>query len=281
MTVATQPQIIRLWPGGAPGSEDWSQQEQEGLAPAPISIRVVRNVTQPTLTAFLPNRAVASGTAVVICPGGAFHFLAIDHEGVDVARWLNARGVAAFVLRYRLLRTPADDEEFVGQLQQNMANRPRFRQQVQQLRPLITADGQQAVKVVRQRADEWGLAPDRIGIMGFSAGGVVTASVALQHDADSRPTFAAPIYNAPLEEIVVPADAPPLFIAVADDDPFAASASVPLYSAWNAAGQPAELHIYSKGGHGFGMRQQGLPADRWIDQFGDWLQVQGLLQPPQ
>ena len=142
------------------------------------------------------------------------------------------------------------------------------------------ADGLQAMKLVRRRAAEWGVAPDRIGIMGFSAGGSVTTGVALEYDADSRPDFAAPIYSAPIEDISVPADAPPLFIAVAHDDPFAASASVPLYSAWSAAGRSAELHIYSKGGHGFGMYKQGLPADHWIDHFGDWLQVQGVLEPP-
>ena len=151
---------------------------------------------------------------------------------------------------------------------------------MQVLRPLIIADGLQSVKLVRQRATEWRIAPDRIGIMGFSAGGSVTTGVALEYDADSRPDFAAPIYSAPREDISVPADAPPLFIAVAHDDAFAASASVPLYSAWSAAGRSAELHIYSKGGHGFGMHTQGLPADHWIDHFGDWLQVQGVLDAP-
>jgi len=107
----------------------------------------------------------------------------------------------------------------------------------------------------------------------------VAAGASLHYDSDSRPDFAAPIYGAPMEIGAVPADAPPLFIAVAHDDPFAASVCVPLYSAWQAAGRSAELHIYSKGGHGFGMRKQGLPADQWIDRFGDWLQVQGLFQP--
>jgi acetyl esterase/lipase len=279
MNSVAQPQVIPLWPNGAPGSEDWSQQEVETFAPPPISIKVVRNVTQPTLTAFLPNPAAATGAAVVVCPGGAFHFLAIEHEGTDVARWLNVRGVAAFVLRYRLFKTASGDEDFVRQMQETMADRARFMEQMQQLRPLIIADGRQAVKMVRRRASEWGLAPDRVGIMGFSAGGVVTTGVATQYDADSRPAFAAPIYAAPWEIGAVPADAPPLFIAVANDDPFAASASVPLYSAWQAAGHSAELHIYSKGGHGFGMREQGLPADGWIDRFGDWLQVRGLLEP--
>ena len=280
MNIADQPQVIPLWHDGAPGSEGWTQQEQESIAPPPIGIRVVRNVTQPTLTAFPPDRAVATGAAAIVCPGGAFHLLAIEHEGTEVARWLNARGVAAFVLRYRLIETPVGEDAFAQQMQQNMADRDGFNRRIRALWPLVVADGLQAVRLVRQRAAEWGLAPDRIGIMGFSAGGSVTAGAALEYDADSRPYFAAPIYSAPREGISVPADAPPLFIAVAHDDAFAASASVPLYSAWSAAGRSAELHIYAQGGHGFGMRKQGLPSDHWIDRFGDWLQAQGLLEPP-
>jgi acetyl esterase/lipase len=279
MNKADQPLLIPLWPDGAPGSEGWTQQEQETLAPPPIGIRVVRNVTQPTLTAYLPDGAEATRPAVIICPGGAFHFLAIEHEGTQVAQWLHARGMAAFVLRYRLIETPVDDNALGQHMQQNLTDRDRFRRLMQVLRPLIIADGLQAVKLVRGRAAEWGIAPDRIGIMGFSAGGHLTTGVALGYDQDSRPDFAAPIYSSPYEDIHVPEDAPPLFIAVAHDDAFAASASVPLYSAWNAAGRSVELHIYSKGGHGFGMRPQGLPSDHWIDCFGDWLQAQGVLEP--
>jgi acetyl esterase/lipase len=279
MNSADQPQVIPLWPDGAPGSEGWAQQEQESLAPPPIGITVVRNVTQPTLTVFLPDRAAATGAAVIICPGGAFHFLAIEHEGREVARWLNARGVAAFILKYRLIETPVDDAVLSQHMHQNLTDRERFRQLMQVLRPLIIADGLQSVKLVRQRATEWGLAPDRIGIMGFSAGGHLTTGVALGYDAESRPDFAAPIYSSPFENINVPADAPPLFIAVAHDDAFAASAGVPLYSAWGAAGRSAELHIYSKGGHGFGMNTQGLPSDHWIERFGEWLGAQGVLEP--
>src|SRR6476659_2770976 len=156
MNVADQPPIIPLWPDGAPGSESWTQQEQETLAPPPIGIRVVRNVTQPTLTAYLPDHATAARAAVIICPGGAFHFLAIEHEGTEVARWLNARGVAAFVLRYRLIETVVDDNLLSQQMQQNLTDRSRFRQRMQVLHPLIIADGRQAVNLVRQRAAEWG-----------------------------------------------------------------------------------------------------------------------------
>jgi acetyl esterase/lipase len=277
MSIVDQPEVIPLWPGDPPGSEGWNQQEQEIFAPPPISFRSVRNVTQPTLSAFLPHPSKASGTAAIICPGGGFHALAIDHEGIDVARWLNARGVAAFVLKYRLLATEVRDEDFERQFQENLSDRNKIREVTKQIGPLAIADGQQAVKIVRQRASEWSLAPNRIGIMGFSAGGRVTAGVALEYDAQSRPNFAAPIYGALWEDITVPADAPPLFMALANDDELAVEPCLALYSAWRAAGHPVELHIYAQGGHGFGMRKQGLPADHWIDRFGEWLAVQGLL----
>jgi acetyl esterase/lipase len=263
-----QPRVIPLWPGGAPGSEGWTQQEQASIIPP--GLKVVRNVVRPTLTAYLPDRAAANGTAVIVCPGGAFHFLSIDMEGTDVARWLNARGVAAFVLKYRLIRT---GDGFPAEVQENLNDREKMAELMEPLRPLIVADGQQAVRVVRERASEWGIAPDRIGMIGFSAGSTVTVSVALEHDAGSHPDFAAAIYDAGRQDVPIPADAPPLFILCAGDDLMASPNSVRLYSDWKAAGHPVELHIYSKGGHGFGMNKQGLPSDTWIDRFGDWLQV--------
>jgi acetyl esterase/lipase len=268
--------LIPLWPDGAPGSEGWTHQECEGLLP-PHDLPIVRNVTRPTLTAYLPPAAARSGTAAIVCPGGAFHFLAIAHEGTEVAAWLVERGIAAFVLRYRVVQTAERDEEFQTQLRDNMANREKMRELMGQVRGLAIADGRRAVQVVRERATEWGVRRDRIGIIGFSAGGTVASGVALQHDAASRPDFAAPIYGAPWEDVAVPADAPPLFLALASDDDMAVRTSLPLYSKWRDAGHPVELHIFSKGGHGFGMRKQGLPSDRWIDLFGEWLKAQGLL----
>jgi acetyl esterase/lipase len=153
-------------------------------------------------------------------------------------------------------------------------------ERIAELHPLVLADGQQAVCLVRERAAEWGIAPNRIGIMGFSAGSAVAVNVALLHDAASRPDFTGAIYGAGRPDVPVPADAPPLFILCADDDDMVPSSeSVRLYSDWKEAGHSAELHIYSCGGHGFGMRKQGLPSDTWIDRFGDWLQVQGWLDP--
>ena len=284
--VSAQQLVIPVWPGVAPGSEHATQQEilyRNGTQ------KMVRNVVTPTLSAYLPDRAKANGTAVVICPGGGFHFLSWDSEGVEAAQWLQARGVAAFVLKYRLIDTGATQPEFQRHLDilfgrksadgKEVVQTPVEEAERKNVPLLAAADGRQALKVVRQRASEWGIAPDRIGILGFSAGGAVTMGVVMDHDADSRPNFAAPIYGGGTGGAPVPADAPPLFILVANDDAGASVGSARLYSEWKTAGKSAELHIYSKGGHGFGMNQRGLPVDSWIERFGDWLSVQGLLKP--
>jgi acetyl esterase/lipase len=249
------------------------------LLPLPFDIKITRNVAQPTLTAYLPDPSVATGTAVVICPGGVFHFLPIELEGTDVARWLSARGIAAFVLKYRVQPTEAGDEDFQEQLQERFSDFVSLTPLMRQIEPLAVADGQQALKVVRQRAATWGIDSTRIGILGFSTGGVVAAGTAMQYDEESRPSFVAPIYLAPSGRgITVPLDAPPLFLLAASDDSMAVGTSLSLYSAWNDTAHPVELHLYAQGGHGFGMKRQGLPSDHWIDRFGNWLQVQGLLE---
>lgn len=262
--LAAEPKVIPIWPGPPPGTESWTQVESEEVSPKD-SIRRVSNVTRPTLTVYLPDAASATGTGIVICPGGGFRILAVDHEGHDVARWLNGLGVAAFVLKYRVMRTGDAEEK---------AQAAERRKQAQQL---AIADARQAVRVVRERAAAWKLAPDRIGLMGFSAGGYATAGVALEHDAASRPNFVAPIYPAAPDAIVVPPDAPPLFMVFAGDDRLLAS-GIRIYNAWREANIPAELHVYSKGGHGFGMRKMNLPVDTWTDRMRDWLAVQGLLK---
>jgi acetyl esterase/lipase len=246
------------------------------MLPLPFEIKLARNIVQPTLTAYLPDPARATGTAVIVCPGGAFHFLAIEHEGTDVASWLCEHGIAAFVLKYRVLQTEVREEDLVRQLQEHFADVMYLASLVQPVTPLAIADARQAVRVVRQRAAEWGIVSERIGLLGFSSGGVVTIGAAMQYDAASRPNFAAPIYSAPLGiDIAVPADAPSLFLLVANDDPIAGT-TLSLSSAWREAGHPVELHLYAQGGHGFGMRKQGLPSDHWIERLSDWLRAQGF-----
>jgi acetyl esterase/lipase len=281
-----RPRVIPVWPKDAPGSEKWTQKEVEHRS-ALLRTKIVRNVVRPTLTAFLPERSKASGTAVIICPGGGFYFLAKD-EGIQEAEWLRARGVAAFVLKHRLMDTGATEAEFymsclkAGMLKRiedslKGGERPVLPEDVRKFSALAVADGRQAIKVVREHASEWGIKPDRIGIMGFSSGGVVATGAATEYDAASRPNYAASIYGPVLGSVKVPKHAPPLFICCASDDPLVPPRdSIRLYSAWKAAGKSAELHIYAKGGHGFG--GQGLPSDTWLDRFGDWLGQQGFLK---
>ena len=264
---AAEPTIVPLYPGPAPGSETWDWTETE--QPSTDGIRRIANVTRPALMVYLPDKAKATGTGVVVSPGGGWRILAISHEGEDVARWLNEQGVAAFVLKYRVARTGdeggKDKEEAARRRKEAMA--------------MGIADGLAAVKLVRSRAEEWGIARDRIGIMGFSAGGYLTAGVALQGNGESRPDFAAPIYPAVPEEIAPPAGAPPLFIVHADDDKTVppVRTSMRLYAAWKQIGVPVEMHIYTSGGHGFGMRKKNLPIDGWTDRLEEWMRAQGLL----
>ncbi|MBP6823515.1 MAG: alpha/beta hydrolase [Acidobacteria bacterium] len=286
-TVWAQQPVIPLYAGVAPGSENDTQKEVTFVNPDKQPR--IRNVTQPTLTAFLPDKTKANGTAIIIAPGGGFVHLAIEKEGYAVARWLQSRGVAAFVLKYRLMNTGTEEEYQKRAMALSRPPRsqpgtatvttaPTENPERQKAIALCMADGRQAIKLVRQRAAEWGIASDRIGLMGFSAGGILTMGVVMQHETASRPNFAAPIYGGSTNGLPVTVDAPPLFIAVADDDQMFSGSSAKLYLEWKAAKRPAELHIYSKGGHGFGLTDRGWPVDSWIDRFGDWLKTQGLMK---
>jgi acetyl esterase/lipase len=166
----------------------------------------------------------------------------------------------------------ADEQQFKA-LSVTVGQRTR---EIAEFSVLAMEDGRQAVRVVRQRADELGIRPDRIGILGFSAGGMVAAASAMSSDPACRPRFAAVIYGGP-QQVVEPArDGPALFIAYANDDDVVRNAGFDLFSAWKEAGLPCEMHVYSRGGHGFGMSPQGLASDAWIDQFGSWLTSEGL-----
>jgi acetyl esterase/lipase len=269
--------VIQLYPGAAPGSEKWTHKEKEYFSPM-WNTQVVTNVVQPTLTVYAPEPSMANGTAIIICPGGGFHALSINSEGNDVAKWLAAKGVTAFVLKYRLVPT---GEDGVKEVMEKLTNGKSLDNENAPVVPLAIADGRAAVVYVRKHAAEFGVAPTRIGLMGFSAGGTVTAGVVFNYTAESRPDFIAPIYAymGAFKDTVVAQDAPPMFVVAASDDQLGlAPDSVALYSKWLAAKKPAELHLYAKGGHGFGMRKQNLPTDQWIERFGEWLAVQGLLK---
>jgi acetyl esterase/lipase len=268
-------QVIPLPANAGTGASSESYPEKQYFSKA-WNTEVVTNVTKPSLTLYRPLPGAANGAAVVICPGGGFMALSIHSEGIDVAEWLAAKGITAFVLKYRLAHTGDDaTEEF--KLMWN--DRERFRQMLAKTVPLSIADGLAAVAYVRKHAADWNVSPDRVGIVGFSAGGTVAAAVALRYSPEARPAFAAPIYGSAsaFKDIPVPADAPPLFLAAAADDQLGlADDSVALYEKWTAAHKSAELHMYARGGHGFGMRKQGLPSDEWIERFWDWLRMEGI-----
>lgn len=258
---------IPLYSGPAPGSEKWKWTEESFMQGD--GLRRIRNVARPSLTVYKP--AQPNGTAVVICPGGGFVHLSVQHEGEQVAQWLNQLGVTAFVLKYRLARVGDD----AGQSEETR------RERRQAVMPMAAADARRAMELVRERAGAWKIAADRIGIMGFSAGGWVAATVALEHAKDSRPDFAIPIYAGGFSggAVAAPARPMPLLLIHADDDATVnpLTSTIPLYQAWRTAKAPAELHVYAKGGHGFGMKRQNLPTDRWTERAAEWLRAMRLV----
>ncbi len=270
------PREIDLWPGTPPGSEAWKQPE---ITAGNAGNRRIMNVSRPALTAYLPDPSAATGTAVIIAPGGGFVWLSIDSEGHDVAKWLASRGVAGIVLKYRLLQLEGREPAQVTQsanaaLGAVMRDHSLFNEYGK----FAIADGIQAIKVVRSRAAEWGILPGRVVLMGFSAGAVLASAVLLQSEA--RPDYAALIYGGPFNEVPpIPQGLPPVFLAVAQDDATAEPVVSRFHTALKAAGYRPELHLFSAGGHGFGMRKQGRTSDHWIDEFFYWLEAHGLTRP--
>lgn len=244
-------------------------------------LRVIRNVSDPTLTAFLPDPAKATGTAVIVAPGGAFMLLSYDSEGALVARRLAEHGVAAFLLKYRLEPTPNDPAAFAVVLMRRLSGARNADAASGGTSPFTTedqatADGAEALRLVRRRAAEWKVDPHRVGFLGFSAGAIMTTNLATADERASRPDFVGVIYGALRGP--VPADAPPAFFATASDDPLLGKAAIPMVEAWRAARRPAELHLYERGGHGFGLVPKGSSSDHWLDEFLWWMQGRGLLK---
>jgi len=236
---------------------------------------VVTNVSVPTMEVFRPKNP--NGTSVIVAPGGGLYALSITSEGTDVAQWLNEKGVTAFVLKYRLVPTGDDG---VQEITNDGAKNPAIiGQRVMPVLPYSYADGLSAISYVRENAASFKIDPNKIGFMGFSAGGAVTMGVAYNYTTANRPDFLVPVYAwtlvMPVQE--VPADAPPMFVICASDDPLGlAPGSVELYSSWLKASKPVGLQMYAKGGHGFGMKKQGLPSDTWIERFHEWSIAQGI-----
>jgi endo-1,4-beta-xylanase len=260
----TAAEPLPLWPNGAPGSETRASE------PETLEGTNVCNVHNPSLTPYLPDPAKATGTAVIICPGGGHKKLCLGHEGGALAEWFQARGIAAFVLKYRLAREP--DSSYT-------------------IQDHAMADTRRALRIVRSRAAEWHIKPDRIGIMGFSAGGELAAFAAMKSDAgqpgaadpidqtSSRPDFQALIYPGTSDLFSAEKGMPPVFIACGySDRPDIAEGMARLYLKYKAAGVKAELHIYSEAGHGFGYRPDKTgAAAKWPERFTEWLTDSGFL----
>lgn len=277
---AAEPVTINLWPGKPPGETkelppEGDQTKAEDNLIAGRRIIKLGNVSTPQLTIYQAPKERANGAAMIIAPGGGFHILAYDLEGTEVAEWLNSIGVAAIVLKYRV---PVRDPE----------------------RAWLAAmqDAQRAISLVRSRSAEWGIDAKRIGILGFSAGGYAAGMAALLpdrqyaavDDADktpSRPDFAVLIYtggfldkesNKLRDDLRVTKDAPPMFLAHAHNDEVSSLNSALLYVALKKAGVSAELHIYAKGGHGYGLRQTNLPVTTWPARLEAWLNTEGWMK---
>jgi acetyl esterase/lipase len=238
----------------------------------------VRNVSVPTLTVFRPSPGVATDVAIIIAPGGGFEHLSMVNEGVAVAERLADAGVTAIVLKYRL--NPSTPRPPMGAGKQAPPRNPPSARDVNRSPGALMAmaDGDAALGFVRAHAKAWGVDPSHVGVLGFSAGGVVALHVATSPDPRMRPDFAASIYGPLPDGATVPPDAPPLFLAVAGDDKLVGPAGIfPVYDAWRAAGADVELHAYDSGGHGFGLTHQGKTSDHWIDDYIWWLGEHGRL----
>ena len=278
--IPAQPDAIELGTGPLPDAtapEAWHSQYGSKFA---------RNVTVATLTPFLPDPSKATGAAVIVAPGGGFRTLSMENEGSNVARALADRGVAAFVLKYRLNQTPADLEAFArpsappaapaqgGPANAAPAPRRSPAEMADRLAPQI-ADADAAFALIRDNASKWHVDPDRIGMIGFSAGAMLTMATTL-HSPDAKPAFIANIYG-PLAAIDVPPDAPPLFAAIAADDPLF-PVNFGLIESWRKANRPVEFHYYEQGGHGFGMYPKETTSTGWFDAFVQWLGMHGHLK---
>lgn len=263
----TAPQQIPLWPDGAPGFEDRKDEPEQAQD------WWVRNVHNPSITAFFPPKEIATGAAVIVCPGGGHRNLVYNAEGRDAAEYLNSIGVTAFVLKYRLAR-----EE----------NSPYS------LEKCVPEDAYRAMRLVRSRAAEWDLDTDRIGMMGFSAGGEVVTAIAYRNGQgdpqapdpidrlNGKPDFQILIYPGPLWiPYKVPADAPPAFLLAAIDDPCCSGPVIRLIQNYHQAGIPAEAHIYAQGKHAFNMGQRSdlISLQTWPQRLADWMKDTHILEP--
>jgi acetyl esterase/lipase len=276
---AAEPTVVNVWPGKAPGETKELPPEQDLWKPTDKLVgdrKIIKltNVSTPTLAVYQPAKDVATGAAVIVCPGGGHNILAYDHEGTECAEWLAKIGVTGIVLKYRVPFRDPDNRSHAA-----------------------VQDAQRAVSVVRSKAAEWSIDPKRVGILGFSAGGQVAGLAAILHaqrqytaidavdEVSCRPDFAALIYPGGLtkertgwelhDNVKVDATTPPMFLVHAYDDGVSVANSVLVFADLKKAGVRAELHAYATGGHGYGMRNTGHPVNSWPDRCAEWMKSQG------
>lgn len=254
---STEPAVVYLWPNGAPGSEGKTGEEVVKIQPA--GDHVISNVHKPSITVYLPPKETATGAAVVIAPGGGHSALWMDHEGYNVAKFLQDHGVAGFVLKYRLAREKESTYTIEG---------------------TSLADTQQAIKLVKSRSAEWGVDPARVGVIGFSAGGELAALAATHPGEGSSVAFFGLMYPAIPRDMPLSKDMPPAFLVCGENDRQNISQGLPeLYLAMKKAGAQAELHVYTNVGHGFGVRATTKgPVAQWPQRFYEWMDARGLLK---
>ncbi|MGH7555442.1 MAG: alpha/beta hydrolase [Longimicrobiales bacterium] len=265
---------VPLWAAGAPGSEALAAKKEvvENTGRDGAVERRVSSVHAPSLTVYLPPQDKATGTAVIIAPGGGHRFLSFDHEGTQVGKWLASIGVAGFVLKYRLARE--EDSPY-------------------QIDTHVLQDGLRSIRMVRSRAREWGVNPGRVGILGFSAGGEVAALAGTRYDKgndsspdpverqNSKPDFMVLVYpGVRIEKLNITPETPPTFLICAYNDRGPSQNNLNIFQALQKAGVPAELHIYAQGGHGFGIRNRPMPVSSWPQRVQDWMLDRGFLPKP-
>ena len=274
--------VVDLWPGVAPGEKGDLGEERDLTKPTDQMIagqRVIRlgNVSKPTLSVFKPAAEKDTGAAVLVCPGGGYHILALDLEGAEVCEWLNSIGVTGVLLKYRVPKRPGLEKDAVA-----------------------IQDAQRAMGLVRQHAGDWGLDARRLGVLGFSAGGHLSAALSTRFERRSyapvdaadqlscRPDFAVLIYPGYLTDkeqgdrvaadLPLSTNTPPMFLAMSQDDPVRVENVLQFGAALQAAKVPFELHVYPTGGHGYGLRRTDNPVTSWPDRTADWLRANGWLK---
>jgi acetyl esterase/lipase len=283
---------IRLWPGKAPGSEDWTYNER--VTEGPGGAKTYYNVVDPTLTVYLPESQKANGAAIIVCPGGAMRMVAISDRD-STAEWLNSKGISAFILKYRLV---PDSPPAAGRgrpaapsrsgLPGGMGNELSFNEILNRhgnanpapdnpehvkIIGMAIADGQQAIRLLRRDAAKYHLDPKRVGIMGFSAGGGVAVGTAVTESTDGYPDFVATIYGPSLVDVSVPKQGAPLFIAVMDGHFNVTHGCAALFTLWQEARRPVEIHVYD---HAYGPAS-GMPVSNWTDRLYDWLRARKIV----